>query len=304
MAGEIYRGRFAPSPTGPLHLGSMFAALASFLQAKSWRGQWLLRIDDIDAPRVAVGAADSIRRTLERYSLYWDETVVMQSSGTTAYKEAWERLEGLGYLYPCYCSRKSLAALPRTNQQRIVYPGLCRTVNRSRKQAHALRVITQNAIITTDDNLQGRQTWDIEKEFGDFVIVRRDRIISYHLATVVDDWRSGITEVLRGFDLLESTPLQIHLQNLLGLTRPEYLHVPVIVDRHGIKLSKQNLAKAVDPLNPSTTLFKLLTLLKQSPPGELLEAPPEEILTWAVPNWDVAKLSGLTEIPANDQESS
>jgi len=291
-----YCGRFAPTPSGPLHLGSMFTALASFLQARSNQGQWLLRIDDIDTPRVAAGAADDIKRTLERHALYWDQTEFLQSQGTEAYEQALQQLDANGRLYPCSCSRKDLASLHRNNSEPAVYPGTCRNANRSRKQPHALRMCTENVAVKACDLLQGPQHWDIERECGDFIVLRRDGIVSYHLATVIDDWLSGVSEVLRGVDLLESTPLQIHLQRLLGLTSPSYLHVPVIANRQGIKLSKQNLAEAVDDSNPSITLVQLLTLLKQRPPEELHSAPPEEILAWAVQNWDVSKLAGVRMI--------
>jgi len=274
----------------------MFTALASFLQAKSNHGQWLLRIDDIDTPRVAAGAADAIKHTLERHALYWDQTEFLQSQGAEAYEKALQQLDTAGRLYPCSCSRKALAELPRPNSEPTVYPGTCRNARRSRSQPHALRVSTGNAAVKALDLLQGPQRWDIERESGDFIVLRRDGIVSYHLATVIDDWRAGVSEVLRGVDLLESTPLQMHLQCLLGLTSPGYLHVPVIADRQGVKLSKQNLAEAVDDSNPSSTLIQLLTLLKQSPPEELRGAPPEETLAWAVQNWDVSKLAGLKMI--------
>ena len=291
-----YCGRFAPTPSGPLHLGSMFTALASFLQAKSNQGLWLLRIDDIDTPRVAAEASDSIKRTLERHALYWDKTEFQQSRGAEAYQEALQQLDADGWLYRCSCSRKDLAALPRANSEPAVYPGTCRNAHLGRGQPHALRVFTGNAIVNAYDSLQGPQHWDIERECGDFIVLRRDGIVSYHLATVIDDWRSGVSEVSRGIDLLESTPLQMHLQDLLGLTSPSYLHVPVIANRQGIKLSKQNLAEAVDESNPSSSLIQLLTLLKQSPPEELHGAHPEQILAWAIQNWDVFKLAGVKMI--------
>lgn len=286
------RGRFAPSPTGPLHLGSLYTALASFLEAKSRQGEWLLRIDDTDGPRVAAGAVDSILRTLERFGLGWDGPVVFQSRKLEAYQAALSQLDEAGSLYPCVCSRKVLCALPRSRFGHGVYPGTCRFAKRDLRQAHSLRVITEGVWITFDDKLQGPQQWDIAKEFGDFIVFRRDGIVAYHLASVVDDYQTGVSHVLRGCDLLESTPPQIHLQHLLGFPTPDYLHVPIIVDRQGIKLSKQNLAKPVDGGNPSPTLFTLLGLLGQSPPRELEAAPPVEILDWAVKAWDISRLSG------------
>jgi len=294
---EKYRGRFAPSPTGLLHLGSLCTALAGFLQAKSRQGQWLLRLDDADAPRMAPGAGDAIKRTLERFALHWDGPVVLQSQEAEAYQAALAQLDAAGHLYPCTCSRKMLAALPRGPSESAPYPGICRGAGRERRQPHALRIIAGDGVIILQDKLQGTQHWDLAREFGDFIVFRRDQIVAYHLATVVDDARAGVTEVLRGYDLLASTPLQIHLQKLLGLPTPDYRHVPVIVDRQGVKLSKQNLAEAVDAKNPSPILFALLRLLGQSPPAELGGASPEEILAWAVACWDASRLSGtvLTE---------
>lgn len=289
---EKYRGRFAPSPTGPLHLGSLYTALAGFLQAKSHGGEWLLRIDDADTPRVAAGAADSIKHTLERFALHWDGPVVYQSQEADAYPAALEQLDQAGLLYPCACSRKTLAALPRAALSPAAYPGTCRHARHPRSQPHALRVLVGDAVIQFADRLQGPQRWALARDFGDFIVFRRDHIVAYHLATVVDDARAGVTEVLRGCDLLDSTPLQIHLQNLLGLPTPAYLHIPVIVDNLGVKLSKQNLAEAVDGRNPSATLRLLLPLLGLSPPATLDHAPPAEILAWAVAHWDPARLSG------------
>ncbi len=296
-----YRGRFAPSPTGPLHMGSMFTALASFLQAKSNNGSWLLRIDDIDTPRICSGASSAIMRTLERHGLCWDEGVFFQRFETEAYYDALNLLDTSGWLYPCHCSRKELAILSSNETERTVYPGICRKANRSRVQPHALRVLTKDAAVTLEDKLQGSHCWDVEKEFGDFIVLRRDKIVSYHLATVIDDNRAGISEVMRGGDILESTPLQIYLQSLLGLPNHDYLHLPIVVDSQGKKLSKQNLAKAVNDREPSINLFNLLNLLNQCPPRYLYGAPPKEILEWGIQTWDVSKLSRLITINETDQ---
>jgi len=297
-----YRGRFAPSPTGPLHLGSLYTALASFLQAKSCKGEWLLRIDDADGPRVAHGASDAILRTLERHGLAWDGPVVFQSREMEVYRSALRRLEQAGYLYPCICSRRILSALPRSPSGRIVYPSTCRFASPDTRQPYALRIVTDNAQVFFNDLIQGSQAWDIGKAFGDFIVFRRDGIFAYHLATVIDDFQAGITEVLRGVDLLDSTPLQIHLQHLLGLPTPNYRHIPIIVDSQGIKLSKQNLAKPIDGYDPSATLFSLLGLLGQSPPQEFENAPPAEILAWAIPAWDISRLSGTQIAEPQDAE--
>ncbi len=293
---KIYRGRFAPSPTGPLHLGSLYTALAGFLQAKSRGGEWLLRIDDADTPRVVPGAIDGIMRTLERFSLNWDGPVVYQSLEVEAYRQALEQLDAGGWLYPCTCSRKYLATLPHSARERTHYPGICRDARHDRRQPHALRIITGGGAIRVDDQLQGSSDWALDLEFGDFIVFRRDQIVSYHLATVIDDWRSGVTEVLRGIDLLESTPLQIYLQNLLGLPTPQYLHIPVIVNRQGAKLSKQNLAVPIEENNSSLTLFTLLQLLRQDPPSELKNAEVREILAWAISAWEPSRLTGTSVV--------
>lgn len=291
---QKYRGRFAPSPTGPLHLGSLYTALASFLQARSLGGEWLLRMDDADTPRVVAGADDAIRITLERFGLLWDGPVVYQSLEVEAYRAALERLDADGWLYACVCSRKTLAALPHAIGEHAAYPGTCRHAQHDRRQPHALRVKVGDTTLRVDDKLQGAKDWDLACEVGDFIVFRRDGLVAYHLATAVDDWRAGVTEVMRGIDLLPSTPPQIYLQRLLGLPTPDYRHIPIIVDRHGAKLSKQNFAEAVDGRHPSPTLHLLLGLLKQSPPDELQKAPPAEILAWAIAHWDTSRLSGTT----------
>lgn len=288
-----YCGRFAPSPTGPLHLGSLYTALAGYLRAKSRQGQWLLRIDDADIPRNAPGAIDSIKRTLDVFALRWDGNIVYQSHEFEAYQGALDRLDEQGLIFPCTCSRKTLSTR-HSSSARGIYPGTCRDARRSRLEPHALRVRIEDGSVEFKDLLQGLQSSNLADEVGDFIVYRRDRIFAYHLATVVDDWRSGVTEVLRGYDLLDSTPPQIYLQRLLGLPTPEYLHIPVIVDRAGIKLSKQNLAQAVDERRPSPILLTLLRLLGQSPPVELTGASPEEILDWAIPRFDISGLFGAS----------
>jgi len=297
---SIYRGRFAPSPTGPLHLGSLYTALASFLQARAHRGEWLLRIDDVDSLRTAPAATDRILRTLERHGLHWDGPVVFQSRNLETYQKAIETLESRGLLYPCTCTRQELMSLARSVPEPIAYPGLCRFRDRDRNRPHALRVKTDGEIIIFVDKMQGRFQQDLAAEIGDFIVRRRDAIHAYHLATVIDDCEAGITQVMRGFDLLESTPRQIHLQRLLDLPTPDYLHVPVIVDAAGNKLSKQSGALPVNDAHPSPTLFRLLTLLNQSPPRELQTAPPKAILSWAIGAWDIGKLPAGGRITAPD----
>lgn len=289
-ASPPYRGRFAPSPTGPLHLGSMFTALASFLQARFRGGHWHVRIDDLDTPRCLPGAADGILRTLERFGLLWDGKVTRQSRMREAYEAAIKDLDQNGLLYPCSCSRKSLAELGP------VYPGRCRHGFVDRSLPHALRVRVGDHSITFYDRLQGRQTHNLAYSCGDFIVRRRDRIHAYQLAVVIDDARLGVSEVLRGCDLLDSTPRQIHLQRLLGLREPAYSHIPILVDDAGQKLSKQTGAPAVENAEPGPLLHRLLHRLGQDPPQELQRAPAAEILSWAIAHWDPGRLSGRRQI--------
>jgi glutamyl-Q tRNA(Asp) synthetase len=295
-----YRGRFAPSPTGPLHSGSLYTALASFLQAKSQQGEWFLRIDDVDPFRTATGSTDRILRTLEAFGLHWDGPILYQSGRFETYRAALERLDAQRLLYACTCSRKDLAALSDRNADTLIYPGFCRDKkNEPVTDAHALRVLVEDAPITFEDALQGTQTQNLAKDVGDFVVFRRDRVYAYHLATVLDDCEQGITEVVRGVDLLDSTPRQVYLQRLLGLSTPMYAHVPILVDPSGLKLSKQTYADPVDGKNASFTLVALLTLLNQDPAADLQSANTEEILDWAIQNWDMSRLSGVRTISVN-----
>ena len=295
----LYRGRFAPSPTGPLHLGSLYTALAGFLHAKHQGGEWLLRIDDLDPHRTLPDSADRIRYALEACHLFWDEPVLYQSGRAEAYRAALDRLEAAGVLYPCSCSRKDLAHAAENAAPFTVYPGFCRRRRiRSEQGSHSLRIITEGIRIAFDDRLQGPAGQDLETEVGDFVLFRRDEVYAYHLATVLDDAEQGITEVLRGRDLLDSTPRQIYLQQQLGLPRPAYSHIPILVDECGLKLSKQTFAPEATVQDPGPLLFRLLVLLKQSPPPELASAGAKEILDWAIPNWEISRLQGLSSLPA------
>ncbi len=278
-----YRGRFAPSPTGPLHLGSLFTALASYLQSRAHHGAWLLRIDDLDMERVVPGAADRILRTLERFGLFWDGQVTYQSLNIEAYQQAIDTLREKGLLFACTCSRKTLVDFRR-------YPGICTGQSRSRQEPHALRLLSGNRVVTVHDRLQGDYRQDFSAEVGDFIVRRRDGVHAYHLATVVDDAAAGVTEVLRGVDLLESTPRQMLLQSALDLPTPDYLHVPVLIDSTGTKLSKQTGAKAVDDTRPAAILYVLLGLLGHPPPLELQHAPVSALLEWAISAWHTKNL--------------
>jgi len=282
-----YIGRFAPSPTGPLHFGSLYTALASFLQARSQQGLWLLRIDDLDTPRNIKGSADSILKTLDAFGLYWDDTVVYQSQYLDDYHENLDQLVKDKLIYPCTCSRKTLTD---------VYSGVCRNKQTLPSSPYSLRIKTDNRIISFNDELQGLISHNLAEQHGDFILKRKDQIIAYQFAVVIDDDRQHINHVVRGFDLLDSTPRQIYLQQLLGLVPPGYMHVPVIIDEQGFKLSKQTLATAVDIKKPHMVIFELLTLLKQNPPSELQHAPLTELLGWAIEHWNPALLKNLTAI--------
>lgn len=280
---SVYRGRFAPSPTGPLHLGSLLAALASYLQARSQQGTWLLRIEDVDTCRTVSGAADDILKTLEKFALYWDEEVLWQSHRLEAYQSALDQLEQNRWFYPCICTRKMLLGLD-------IYPGTCRTDNHSQTVQHTLRVMTTDKHINWQDIIQGCQNYRLAKDCGDFVIRRRDDLFAYQLTVVVDDAKQGISEVVRGTDLLDSTPKQIYLQQLLGLPTPRYCHIPILVDKQGNKLSKQSCAKPVNILNTSDTLYQLLALLNHDPPEELKGAEASQLIDWAIIHWQPEKI--------------
>ncbi|TWG89193.1 glutamyl-Q tRNA(Asp) synthetase [Cupriavidus gilardii J11] len=258
-ARRAYRGRFAPSPTGPLHLGSLVTALASWLDARAHGGQWLVRIEDIDYPRCVPGADQQILDTLARLGMHPDEPPVWQSRREAHYASALQRLEAAGLVYPCGCSRKEIAdslAHARERHQTLAYPGTCRHgLNGKLPRAWRVRVPDGDAaMLCFDDRWQHRQCQDLATELGDFVLRRADGMWAYQLAVVVDDGLQGITDIVRGADLLDSTPRQIHLQRLLGLPTPAYLHVPVVCNEAGEKLSKQTGAQAIDTLAPLDAL--------------------------------------------------
>lgn len=282
----MYTGRFAPTPSGPLHFGSLIAALASFLDARAHDGRWLVRIEDLDPPRCMPGAADTILRQLEAHGLEWDGEVVHQSSRTEAYRETLEALRRLGLTYPCTCSRTEIRAQAlRMGREGPIYPGTCRMRPPIPARQHAVRLDTRGAVIDFTDRLYGPIRQDIGNELGDFVIWRVEDIASYHLAVVVDDAWQGVTDVVRGADLLDSTPRQIWLQHLLGLPTPRYLHLPLALAPNGQKLSKQNLAPALALETSARELVRALHFLGQAPEPGLAEARPEEIVAWAIPRW-------------------
>jgi glutamyl-Q tRNA(Asp) synthetase len=254
-----YRGRFAPSPTGPLHFGSLVSALASFLDARAHRGTWLVRIEDVDGPRTVPGAADEILHTLARFGMRSDERPVWQSQREAVYQRAFEQLLNAGFIFPCGCTRREIAdslASSHTRYATLAYPGTCRDGLHG-KPPRAWRMLVPDgdaAMLTFHDRWQGTQAQDLATEVGDFVLKRADGEWAYQLAVVADDADAGITHVVRGADLLDSTARQIYLQRCLSVSTPAYLHVPVVENGHGEKLSKQTGAKALDDANPLATL--------------------------------------------------
>ena len=280
-----YRGRFAPSPSGALHFGSLVAAVASFLQARSRGGEWVVRIEDLDPPRALPGAADEILRTLEAFGLFWDGPVIYQSRHQAQYRDVLDQLASQGALYPCSCTRAEIADSSVRGIDGPVYPGTCRKTSVTSRTAHALRVRTDDAEIVIIDIIQGELRWQLQQQIGDFVVRRSDGLYAYQLAVVVDDAAQKITEVVRGADLLHSTPRQIHLQQLLGLPTPRYAHVPVAINGFGEKLSKQTLASALDTNTPVPVLHQALAFLGQQPPLELHSSGLDALWQWAISHW-------------------
>ena len=288
-------GRFAPSPTGPLHFGSLLAAVASFLDARSSGARWLLRIENIDPPREVPGAAEEIVSLLERYGFEWDGAIRWQADSTAKHETALARLLEDGMAYPCGCSRRILADQPQ-GPLGAIYPGTCRDGTTATEFAYRIR--TTNDAIEYTDRLQGAQCSHLERDSGDFVIKRRDGLVAYQLAVVVDDFLDNVTRVVRGIDLIDSTPRQIWLQRQLGYATPEYAHIPIAVHPNGDKLSKLTGAPGLDPDAAGSNLSKALAALGQAVPEGLESASPVEIWAHAVRNWNPDPLVGKRSIPA------
>jgi len=277
-------GRFAPSPTGPLHLGSLLAATASFLDARHRGDLWHLRIDDLDVHRNVRGAQTAILSSLEAHGLHWDGAVIRQSQRLDRYEAALETLADAGQTYYCTCSRRQLKGLPR-------YPGYCRSAGHSGEDA-ALRVRVTDTSIQFDDLIAGPIREVLAETLGDFIVRRRDGIIAYQLATAVDDGQADITRVIRGRDLLDNTARQIHLIQLLGLKPPEYGHVPMLVNESGQKLSKQTFAAPLDDRHPGANLLRILPVLGLTAPADAHGAAPEQLLEWAAGAFSLTALRG------------
>lgn len=286
-----YIGRFAPSPTGPLHYGSLVAAVASFLQAKQNNGQWLVRIEDIDPPREVKGATDNILKTLEAYQFEWHSEPLAQSGRFDAYIQNLNKLIENNLVYACTCSRKQIATSAKPSILGNYYPGICRTKNLDiHGDNHNLRLkVTNNVIHFVDKNFGAIKT-NLLESIGDFIVYRKSDLPSYALAVSVDDAFQSITEVVRGHDLLAFTPIQIYLCKLLNYPIPNFLHIPIIVNNSGNKLSKQTGATALSNTNNSLFLSKALVDLGQIIPKDLAKEKIEDIWKWALENWDVKKI--------------
>jgi len=279
----LYKGRFAPSPTGAVHYGTLIAAVGSYLQARTNRGQWYLRIDDIDRTRKIEGADTAIIKTMESFGFEWDGEIVYQSSQTEYYQQALEQLMSHSLVFPCLCSRKQLA-----ESHSEVYPGTCRNRQLPESKQHALRIRAKNIDISFNDAVMGPQQQNIEKQCGDFIIKRRDGLFAYQLAIVVDDAMQNITEIVRGADLLASTPRQIYLQQLLHYPTPDYCHLPLAVDAAGNKISKSAGATRININNREKLLLSVLDFLGQQPPDELAKCTLNDIWAWAIKHWKLS----------------
>ena len=287
-------GRFAPSPTGPLHFGSLLAALASYLEAKTQDGLWLVRMEDLDKPREVAGAANHILNTLEKFGLEWDGEVVYQSQRSELYQEALNQIKAQSLIYQCSCSRKEIA--DSYNQKPaehgidgLIYPGTCRDKSSTFKP-YAERIKVKDQNISFNDAIQGKIDQNLANQIGDFVLKRADGLFAYQLAVVVDDHLQGVTHIVRGADLLDSTPRQIYLQQVLGYSTPKYAHIPVASNQAGEKLSKQTLATPIDANNAPNLLINALDFLGQTPPQDLSNYKAQEILAWAMQHWALDKI--------------
>lgn len=291
---KSYRGRFAPTPSGGLHLGSLLVALASYLDAKSVNGQWLLRIEDVDPYREVAGASNNILHTLESFGFEWDGEVVYQSSRFDAYQTIVSRFFNMGLAYGCDCSRKQL-------EPYAIYPNSCRDALKSVDNA-AIRIRVPELTYQFIDRIQGPFSQHLGRDVGDFIIKRRDNVYAYQLAVVLDDAEQGITDIVRGADLLDSTPRQLYLQELLGFVSPQYLHVPVLVKMDGHKLSKSNCAPVLQPKEASKLLIMALDLLGQKGAVQLQGELPTTILQWAIANWQIKNIPQQSSIVIDESK--
>ncbi len=299
MSPPGYVGRFAPSPTGDLHPGSLLAAAGSYLDARQAGGRWLLRIEDLDSARVVAGAESRILHTLEACGFEWDGDVIRQSTRRSAHHEALDALARAGASFECSCSRRDLAdAAGGHIAGGSAYPGTCRQ-GPTQPGPTAVRFRIPDGSVDFSDRIQGPQRCDW-RTLGDVVIRRRDGIAAYQLAVVVDDAWQGVTDVVRGADLLGSTAWQIAIGRALGLAPVRYAHLPILVESDGTKLSKSRHAVAVDAGSARQELHAALTLLGLEPPPGLNGAPVRELWAWAVPRWTPEGLRGVPTVPLRE----
>ena len=282
----IYKGRFAPSPTGPVHFGTLVTAVGSYLQAKKNNGEWIVRMEDVDTTRKVAGADVDILNTLAAYGFEWHGEVIYQSKQSHHYQQALEQLISQSLIFPCLCSRKQLA---ETDSD--IYPGTCRQQPLPEKNQHALRIIAENIDIAFVDAVMDKQSQNIKQQCGDFILKRRDGLFAYQLAVVVDDALQGISEVVRGADLLEVTARQIYLQQLLYYPTPDYCHLPLVIDDAGNKISKSEGAATVGTENKVRQLISALKFLGQQPPDELNEANISELWKWSIDHWRLDRVA-------------
>ena len=283
--GTVYHGRFAPSPTGELHFGSLIAAVGSYLDAKANGGRWSVRIEDVDTTRCRPEHDTAILKTQEAFGFEWDGPVLRQSGRTGYYRDLFESLEKEGFVYGCACSRKEIAAFPHGIDGAPVYPGTCRKGLPEGKKARAWRLRVPDRVIAFDDAIQGRQSQNPEKEAGDFVLLRADGLFAYQLAVVADDIAQGINHIVRGADLLASTPRQIWLYECLGEKAPVYAHLPLAVNEAGEKLSKQTRAEPVRADDPAVLLEEALRFLNLHP--DKTGCSLHDLWNWAIMNWSI-----------------
>ncbi len=297
MKQQNYVGRFAPSPSGPLHYGSLVAATASYLQAKHNNGTWLLRIEDIDPPREISGAADNILKTLENFKFEWDQSPLYQSTRLHNYHAALSKLIQRDLVYACSCSRKDLANNIQKSELGKRYSGTCANKQLEIDVAKLnMRLRIANETITFRDTNYGEFSQNLFKEIGDIIIYRKFDIPSYALAITVDDAYQGVTEVVRGYDLLAFSPIQIYLCQQLELPVPKFFHIPIIINQQGQKLSKQTGAEAIDELNREATLIKVLQDLGQLLPEEIKTEPLTQIWNWAIEHWNIDNIPKIKQI--------
>lgn len=293
-------GRFAPSPTGPLHFGTLIAAVGSYLACKREHGLWLMRIEDIDTPRVVPGSDVAMLKLFEQLGLEWDGPVLYQSRRFERYLAVLEQLEKRGLLFDCTCTRREImASAPHAGEEGPIYPGTCRNGVQGSRQERAQRLRVKDTDISFDDQVFGRCSQNLERQVGDFVLHRSDGIFAYQLAVVVDDLDAGVTQVVRGADLLSSTARQIYLYQCLNAVAPQYLHLPLALDPSGDKLSKRHGAEIlINDSNGAQMIYRVLEFLGQQPPAELYDATSRELLAWGVANFTIGNIAQQSRVPS------